>query len=196
MDSSPQDTSYESLAARIQSREADAEEEFVAIFQRRVRGFAIAHTRDPDLADELAQEVLWAVIHAVREGKVQQPAQLPSFVLGTARNLLNDRLRVRSRDRTEPLTEEMEQSIPAVRQGDFERGHAARQAIGALEPHERWVLLLSLVDGLAAEEIALRLKIHPDAVRKRKSRALRKLAEILRPGSQSTGPRLLTDRDS
>jgi RNA polymerase sigma-70 factor (ECF subfamily) len=181
---------FEALAVRIQAREAAAEEEFVAMFQRRIRGFAMANAGDSALADELSQDVLWAVIRSLRDGKVQQPAQLPAFVWGTARNLLNDRLRTRSREKLTPLTDDMEMSRPAVEQEEFERQRAAHQAIGTLEPHERGVLLLSLVDGLQADDIAAKIGITPDAVRQRKSRALRKLAELLGTRSQSTAPRL------
>jgi RNA polymerase sigma factor (sigma-70 family) len=182
---------FEALAVRIQAKEPAAEEEFVGMFQRRIRGFALANAGDPALAEELSQDVLWAVIRSLREGKVQQPGQLPAFVWGTARNLLNDRLRTRSREKLQPLTDEMEMSRPAMEQQNFERQRTAHQAIGTLEPHERGVLLLSLVDGLRAEDIAARMGISSDAVRQRKSRALRKLAEILAPRSQAATPGLL-----
>jgi RNA polymerase sigma-70 factor (ECF subfamily) len=182
---------FEALASRIQAQDADAEEEFVRIFQRRIRGFALANAGDAALADELAQDVLWAVIRSLREGKVQQPALLPAFVWGTARNLLSDRLRARSREKLQPLTEDLALAQPALAQELFERQRAAHQAIGTLEPHERGVLLLSLVDGLKADDIALRIGITADAVRQRKSRALKKLAEILGTRSQSVTPGLL-----
>jgi RNA polymerase sigma factor (sigma-70 family) len=186
---------YERLCARIQAKDAAAEEEFCAMFERRIRSFGMANTGDPDLAEELIQDVLWAVIRSLREGRVQNPAQLPAFVYGSARNLLNDRLRKRSREKCEAITDEMEPSRPAVEQQDFERKRAAHQAIEALEPHERSVLLLSLVDGLRPEEIAGRLGITYDTVRQRKSRALKKLGELLSPVSQMHRPRLLDSVD-
>jgi RNA polymerase sigma-70 factor (ECF subfamily) len=187
----PQAALYLRLAERIQARDAGAEEELVGIFHKRIRAYGVAHTHDSGIADDLAQEVVWAVIRALRDGKVQQPAALPAFVLGTARNLLADQIRERARTRTEALTIEMESAIPATPPADFERRHAARQSIERLEPHERAVLLLSLVDGLTPEEIAGRLNITAETVRKRKSRALRRLWEMLGHGSQSVGPRLL-----
>src|SRR5689334_5144350 len=96
---SPQETLYQRLAERVLARDAAAEEELFGIFHKRVRGFAVAHTRDAALADDLAQEVMWAVIRALRDGKVQQPAALTGFVLGTARNMLADRMRDRARRR-------------------------------------------------------------------------------------------------
>ena len=192
----PQEERFQKLAARIQSRDSAAEDEFFRAFQPRVRGYAMVHTRDRELAEELTQEVLWTAIRALRDGKVQHPGQLPAFVLGTARNLINDERRSRSRSRTEPLDEQAEQTIAASRNDDFERRHSACQAIAKLEPHERWVLMLSLVEGLGTDEIAARLKITSESVRKRKSRALKKLAEILRPGQDRGAPDLLSHREA
>jgi RNA polymerase sigma factor (sigma-70 family) len=140
----------------------------------------LANGADPPLAEELVQEVLWAVISALREGRVQQPAHLAAFVWGTARNLLNDRIRMRSRNKTTSITDGVDFPSPTHQHEEFERNHTAHQAIALLEPHERAVLLLSLVDGLGPDEIAHRLGILPEAVRQRKSRALKKLGEIFR----------------
>ena len=135
-------------------------------------------------AEELVQDVLWAVIRALREGRVQQPGQLGAFVWGTARNLLNDRIRLRARLRSTPLVPGAEFPHPARHQEEFERNHAARQAIARLDPHESAVIMLILVDGLGPEEVASRLGILPDAVRQRKSRALKKLGGLLGSRSQ------------
>ena len=168
-----------SLAARICTGDSGAEEEFVHAFQGRIKAFALANGADPQTSDDLVQEVLWGVIRALRDRRVQQPEQLAGFVWGTARNLLRDRLRMRARDKTTSLAPSADFPRPAREQHEFERNHAAQQAIAMLEPHEREVPLLSLVDGLGPEEIADRLGILPDAVRQRKSRAMRKLSELL-----------------
>jgi len=180
-----------SLADRIQAGDSEAEDEFVHMFQRRVRAFALANGADEPLADELVQETLWGVIAALRQGRVQQPKQLAAFVWGTARNHLNHRIRLKARDRTTSLPPSADFPRPPHEHENFERQHAARQAIATLEPHERAVLLLSLVDGLGPEEIAQRLGILPDAVRQRKSRALKKLTELLSRQSQPALRRLL-----
>lgn len=150
---------------------------------------------DSHLADELVQDVLWGVIRALREGRVEQPEQLPSFVFGTARNLLKDGIRTRARERLGPLPEG-EIPSPAQEQREFERTHAARQAIARLESHERIVLMLSLVEGLNPEQIAARLGINAAAVRQRKARALRRIGEILGTRSQSTAVDLLKGMDT
>jgi RNA polymerase sigma-70 factor (ECF subfamily) len=185
------ETSLCSLADRIQAGDSDAEEGFVQMFQRRVLAFALANGADESLAEELVQDTLWGVIAALRQGRVEHPEQLAAFVWGTARNHLNQRFRVRARDKTTNLSPTADFPRPPREHEDFERQHAARQAIAKLEPHERVVLLLSLVDGLGPEEIGDRLGILPDAVRQRKSRAIKKLSEMLGSRSQAGRGRLL-----
>lgn len=57
---------FERLASSIQAGGRAAEEELVGMFQSRVLGVANANTRDPDLAQELTQEVFWAVLRLLR----------------------------------------------------------------------------------------------------------------------------------
>jgi RNA polymerase sigma factor (sigma-70 family) len=192
---SPQEESFEEVAVRIQDGDRAAEERFVAIFQGRVRAFARVNLGEPHLVDELVQDVMWAVIRALREGRVQEPKQLGAFVFGTARNLVNDVVRTKAREKLGPLPE-AEIARAATEQQEFERGHAARQAIAKLEPHERDVLMLSLVEGLNPEQIGERLGIRADAVRQRKARALRRLGETLGIRSQTSPPRLLKGVDT
>ena len=57
-----------SLADRIQAGDSEAEDEFVHMFQRRVRAFALANGADEPLADELVQDTLWGVIGCTAPG--------------------------------------------------------------------------------------------------------------------------------
>jgi DNA-directed RNA polymerase specialized sigma24 family protein len=52
-----------------------------------------------------------------------------------------------------------------------------RRAIDQLEELDRRVLSLTLLEGLKPGEIALRIRLSPEVVRMRKSRALRRVAE-------------------
>jgi RNA polymerase sigma-70 factor (ECF subfamily) len=195
MASAPQGTNLEDLAIRIHAGDGAAEEDFFRKVEQRVRAFVVANSGDRDLAEELVQDVIWAVIRALRKGQVRQTDQIPAFLFSTARNLLHDKLRTRSREKLDQLSPDVEISRPAMEQREFERSHAARQAIYMLDPHERVVLLLSLVDGLSADEVAVRLRITPESVRQRKSRGIRKLAEILAKQSQTLRPGLLRSMD-
>jgi RNA polymerase sigma factor (sigma-70 family) len=196
MGSGPRVTNFADLATRVQAGDVAAEDELFRTFEARVRAFGVVNSGDAYLAEELVQEVLWAVIRALRKGQVRQIDQLPSFVFGTARNLLNDRVRVRAREKLDQISLHSEIAQPASEQYAFERKLAAEQAIRTLEPHERIVLLLGMVDGLEAEEIAARLGISPESVRQRKSRAIRKLTELLARQSQRLSPGLLRSMDT
>ena len=55
-----------SLAERIHGHEPSAEEELVRLFSDRVRFLVLARTRDPEVARDLAQEVMLAVVRALR----------------------------------------------------------------------------------------------------------------------------------
>ncbi|HWD00725.1 MAG TPA: sigma-70 family RNA polymerase sigma factor [Candidatus Sulfopaludibacter sp.] len=192
----PHSGSLENLAVRIQSGDVAAEDELFRKFEGRVRAFCLVNSGDSYLAEELVQDVLWAVIRALRKGQVRNTDQVPAFVFGTARNLLNDRIRSRSREKLDQLSLQMDFPQPVLEQHVFERRHAAEQAIRTLEPHERVVLLLSLVEGLGLDEIAVRLAISPESVRQRKSRAIRKLTERLAAQSQMLSPGLLRSMDT
>ncbi len=54
-----------------------------------VRALLLRKTRDPELTKDLAQEVIFAVILAVREGRIRDAAALPAYVQQTARNMLS-----------------------------------------------------------------------------------------------------------
>jgi RNA polymerase sigma factor (sigma-70 family) len=185
----PQGISLEEMAARVRAGDPAAEEYVVRTFERPVRAYVLMATGDPQLADEMVQEVLWNVVCALREGRVQQPAVLGAFVRGTARNMVSGHIREQARRKLSPIPEDLPGS--AAEHEAFERNHAARQAIATLEKHEREVLMLSLIEGLVPDEIARRLGVTPEVVRQRKSRALRRLGETLRPPSQTPPARLL-----
>jgi DNA-directed RNA polymerase specialized sigma24 family protein len=59
------------------------------------------------------------------------------------------------------------------------------RALSALGPADREVLLLTLVEGLKPGEIAVKTGLSPDVVRTRKSRALRRILELIEGQSQN-----------
>jgi RNA polymerase sigma-70 factor (ECF subfamily) len=165
-----------------------AEEAVVRQFHDRV--FLIAHvrTRDREAARDIAQETMLAVIRNLRAGRLRDPDKLPHYVSGTARNLINNHLRSRRR-RAETELPAAEIAAPDCEPEVecSERRFLVRRALSQLRPEDRLVLLLTLVDGLAPAEIAERLKLSPEVVRKRKSRALKRAREVL-AGVSRTGP--------
>ena len=67
----------EDLAERIRNNDRSAERDFVDLFYGRVYAMAMARTRDREIALDLAQEIMLAVLAALRAGRLRDPAALP-----------------------------------------------------------------------------------------------------------------------
>ena len=166
------------LAERIRRHEPAAEEELVRLFQDRILFLVRMRTHDPGGAQDLTQDVLLAVVLALREGQLRDPERLTAFVYGTARNVVNNHLRSRSRLPREDPIEGQDYFINNVDPvEDAERSALVRTALSALASTDRKILLLTLVNGLRPGEIAVRTGLTSEVVRARKSRALRKMIE-------------------
>lgn len=166
------------LAERIRGRDASAEEELVRLFSGRIALMARIRTRDAEAARDVTQDVLLAVIRALRNGQLREAERLTAFVYGTARNLINNHVRTRVRLPPEdPLDDTlMAASLPDQLE-DSERGALVRRALAVLDSTDRRILLLTLIEGLKPAEIGARLGMSAEVVRTRKSRALKKTAE-------------------
>jgi len=119
---------------------------------------------------------------------VRDTERLGAFIHGTAINLINNFLRSRSR---RPRSEELPEDLPLpdatdVLERDCDR-ELLQRSFARLEPGDREVLSLTLVDGLDPEDIARRIGLSGAAVRQRKSRALKRLREAL-AGESHGGP--------
>ena len=166
------------LAERVGSRDPVAEEELVRLFAARIRVMARVRLRDPEAARDLTQDILLAVIRALRNGQLRETNRLAAFVYGTARNLINNYIRTRARaPALDPLDEEALATHTTDLLEDEERSTLARRAMSALDATSRRILVLTLVEGLKPGDIATRLGLTPEVVRARKSRALRQVVE-------------------
>jgi RNA polymerase sigma factor (sigma-70 family) len=149
----------------------------------------IARSRNPDLASDLQQDVMIEAICALRRGQIHDPAKLTPFVLAIARNVLNHYLRTSSRTVTLELPDDLpELNSGSVRQEEQEWEGRALEAISSLEPVDRNILHLTLIDGLKPGVIAERLHLSPDVVRQRKLRATRRVIQIVHGTSQKGFP--------
>jgi RNA polymerase sigma-70 factor (ECF subfamily) len=170
-----------SLAGRIHAGDAAAEEELVRWFGQRVFLMMMARTRDREAARELAQEVLIAVLLALRNGDLREKERLAAFVHGTARNVANNYLRERShKPPLIPVEPDHAIVLPSSALENSEQLSLVHRALERLEAAERTVLLLTLVQGLKPGEIAERLGCTPEVARTRKSRALKKVKAAIR----------------
>jgi len=174
----PSPEQQSTLAARIHNGEASAEDEFVRFFQARIAFLVRMRTHDSAAAQDLTQDVMLAVVLALRDGQLREPERLAAFVYGTARNLINNYLRTRSRLPKEDLIDD-EHHVTTVSDPleDAERSAVVRQALTTLDATDRNIVLLTLVNGLKPGEIAVRVGLTSEVVRARKSRALKKIIE-------------------
>jgi RNA polymerase sigma factor (sigma-70 family) len=169
------------LAERIRQGDASAETELVHEFSHRIFVMGVVRTRDREVARELVQDVLMAVIGALRKGQLQDADKLPAFIHGTARNLINNQLRSQSqRPPLEPLPEDLAQVCAADELEDAERMRLVHQAMEGFGQEDRKILLMTLVEGHKPGEIAAALGLTSEVVRTRKLRAVKKVADLIR----------------
>ena len=154
------------LAERILAGDESAEHEFVFEFGPRVNVLVLARTRNPNVADDLVQDVLLAVLLALRDGKLDDPTKLSGFVLGTARNIVSNFLR-----RSNPLRLNMDtlhaprSDWPDWRAADSQRRRLVGIEIERLDDTDREILSLTLVNGMKPGEIATELDLNAEVVR-------------------------------
>lgn len=170
----------------------DSESRLVEAYRERLRLFAARRLRDWSAAEDVAQEALARALEAMRAGRIEDPAALPGFLFQTALHVCLRRIRSAGRERRAL------QRFSGGGEGDggqsplaallsAERRSRVLQALERVEPDDRRLLELTFRDELDSEEIGRRLGLTPGAVRVRRHRAIRRLAETLgvtKPGDR------------
>jgi RNA polymerase sigma factor (sigma-70 family) len=179
----------ERLVRAIANGDREAERTFAERYLRPVRALLLARSRVPDLAADLQQDVMIEAICALRSGQLRDAQKLSAFVSAIARNRLNNHYR--SSRRTEAL--ELPDDLPDLSNAsndveEQEREAQAMHAISSLEPVDKRILEMTLVDGLKPGVIAKRLQLSPDVVRQRKLRATRRVIDFVHRQSQNEIP--------
>lgn len=155
-------------------------------FRERLRLFAARRLGTPAEAEDVVQEVLRRAFEALRAGRVQKPDALPAFLFQTARYVCMHRGRASGRERkalqrfASPAGDEgvgVESPLTALISA--ERRSSVRRALGQLDSNERRLLEMTYRDELDSEEIGRQLGLTAGAVRVRRHRAIRRLAELL-----------------
>lgn len=146
--------SDETLLAAMGAGDADAAAVFVRRFQSRVYGLALTMLRDPDVAEDVAQDTFvraWrhAATYDARRGRV------PTWLLTIARNAALDRARSRPVTPVDPdvVTAELDRAAPNDGLDVADRDYL-RRAIAALPDDQRRALVLAMYAGRTAREIA------------------------------------------
>jgi RNA polymerase sigma-70 factor (ECF subfamily) len=178
------------LARRIEQGEPSAEAELADLFHQRVKVFASVRLHGSDAASDVAQDTIVAVIEALRGGRLHEPFNLPGFVLGTARNLVNNYHRRAARNAA--VIDEPPERPDVADAGQLnleaERRTLVRKALLGLNRLDRRILLLTLVEGMHPREIAPIVGLKPEVVRTRKARAVRDVAEEIGRATRNSQP--------
>jgi RNA polymerase sigma-70 factor (ECF subfamily) len=170
------------LVHKIASRAPDARDAEATLcraFAPRAHLYGRKHLRDEDRARDLAQAVMLAVLEAVRAGRIEDPARLDRFVLGTCRNVA---LRMRATDaRARPTDDAELDTLGASYLHDVESidTGALVRCLSALDPRGRTVVYLSFNEDRSAEDIATVVETTAGNVRVLRHRAIAQLRKCL-----------------
>jgi RNA polymerase sigma-70 factor (ECF subfamily) len=172
------------LARRIigcapERRDAAAEAELCRRLGPRIRLYGLKHLRSEAAAADLMQDVLILLLGKLRDGAVREPAQVVSFVLGTARQTVIDWRRSGAR-RTRILEKfpiDLMPSEPSASEDGPEPIDAQRLrgCLGALPERERAVLVMTFYDDRPADAVAAELGLSAGNVRVIRHRGLERL---------------------
>jgi RNA polymerase sigma-70 factor (ECF subfamily) len=168
------------LVAKARSGDEGALEELLERHQSQVYRFGMKMCRDPEDAKDVLQDTLLAVARGV--GDFRGESSLSTWLYTVARRFcLKKRRRSKFAPRsvesldTDAGLEAMGLADPAESPADALEGkrieEALEEALFALEPHYREVLVLRDVEGLSAKEVSQVLGIGVEAVKSRLHRA-------------------------
>lgn len=140
--------------------------------------YLLRRTGDWSLAEDLVQETFLRLVVYAREHVVTDMAALARSI---ALNLLNDHLRRRQRQRTEPISDEVPSPAAGVEEAAMQRQRvqAFARALQGMPPLRREVFVRSRLRGQSYGDIATALGLSEAAVEKHVSRGLRWLQETV-----------------
>ena len=166
---------------------------FVELYEPAIREFV--RLQDPDMPsadrDDLVQEAFARLVPALRN-RVFDPkkGRFRTYLAVTVRRLMIDRLRALTARRTdgavpledvEPVAETPAAAMLVDMKWRLARHHAAVEHVfakSALSEQSRKVYLMSEVDGLAMKDIAAKMGLAPNAVRRIASRVRKMIAAV------------------
>lgn len=172
------------LALRIASAgdgASAAEAAFYQRFARRIELYGFRHLRSREAARDLVQQVSVSVLSALRAGRLQDPASLGSFVLGTCRNVSSEMRRKERRQAELAERGGTDDAVlpPALSERDVVRLFGC---MAALAEREATVVRMSFWEDREAEEIGTRVGVSAGNVRVIRHRAVVKLAACMNAG--------------
>jgi len=140
------------------------------------------HLRDRDAAADLAQDVLVAVLLALREGRVREPDRIGAYVIATARRMALHAAGVRAR--REGLLERFVAELVGQTEAEEAGADLARlgDCLTKLPDRDRQVVHFTFFEDHGSEQIAAVCGTTTGNVRVIRHRALERLPQCLEQG--------------
>jgi RNA polymerase sigma factor (sigma-70 family) len=182
----------DALVAGLAVEDADAATAFVRRFQAKVFGMAVSVTRDPALADDVAQE---AFLRAWRSASTYDSVRgsVAAWLLTITRNVAIDAVRARRAMPSEDdELDRLLQSTLGASAGNDVTGEAAAAKVDAaraverlrrIPPDQARAVVLAVFGGCTAEEIGLREGIPLGTAKTRIRTGLRRLRQWAADGA-------------
>jgi RNA polymerase sigma-70 factor (ECF subfamily) len=177
----------EALLSGLSTGDREIAIAFVRRFQHRVFGVAMAVTRDPQLAEDIAQQTFE---RAWRHAQIYDPRRgsVTTWLTTIAHNLAVDAVRSR---RTEPMAPEDLDSVIGVVTETPEQWALAdeassqlRAAVGRLPREQARALVMAGIYGMTAQQIAEAERIPLGTAKTRIRAAMAKLRTTLAPSKR------------
>ncbi len=141
----------------------------------KLRCFVATKISEPTLVDDIIQETLLRTYSSAEIAQLQSPL---AYSITVAKSVLAEQWRKKKNCSEECLSEESDDLSQGPEQQYFssKKLHAVIQVIDNMPDLRRQVFKLRRVDGLSRKQIAERLELHPEAVKKHITRAIIDLA--------------------
>jgi RNA polymerase sigma-70 factor (ECF subfamily) len=181
------------LIERCLRGEANAWEQIVVRFRRRVFHIAYKFTGKHDEAEDLTQEIFLKVFRGLE--KFHRDADFGTWLSSVARNYCIDHYRASKRER-EVLVEDLlafelapaSSGNPYRQLEDSDRRSLVRRGLDLLPDKLREAVVLRDLQGLSYQEMAERLALPEGTVKSRINRGREELARLLRRARQPGRP--------
>jgi RNA polymerase sigma-70 factor (ECF subfamily) len=170
------------LVSRIREGDREAEERLSSKYTLKILYFARRRLSTYEDAEDIRQETMMAVVAAVRDGRIQNPENLGSFIYRVCSNKIVDLLKKSGRevplDRTDPLHIS---SMPEQNNGfDQEKRQRLIAAWNTLGLTDRKLLYMKYLRNMRYDDMAKILDLSPQALKKRVQRAKEKIRRRLK----------------
>lgn len=193
-DPDPSQPAIEPLLARCAARDQDAWRQLVNRYARRLYALAYSRTKDPVLAEEIAQSVLATVATTLTQGTYAEQGRFEPWLFRIAMNRLRDHARRAAHQRTHRAPGDPDAALQHLAAAPASQPSidpdpklaSLRNAVESLNDQERELIELRHHAGLEFKAIAELLNEPLGTLLARHHRALKKLRTILESASSTT----------